>query len=256
VLLDMSVDISSYSAKKRGRHLEDWDSLEPSDNHKKFLCDGLTTLRLADSSRSAPTTKTNAGTPGAKSPSSDNSGISMDTEVVATEGADRRSQDDVCSENLLFEMKTGTRKYGRRVDYLVDELIRKSQRTRETAQQPNWELDLEDVIPNSIGPHPLTDRALGKLWPTVVPTEKGTAMIIHRDQKLLEDASEKQDPSNSDDNRMDDARSDTSSSSDDSDLGFCVNEHMFVPISTDFKVGCHPANSITHSDWGIEDVPP
>jgi hypothetical protein len=177
----------------------------------------------------------------------------METDFAATEGADPTSQADVCSENLLFEMKTGTRKYGRRVDYLVDELIRKSQRTRESAQQSNWEPDLEDIIPSSIGPHPLTDRPLGKLWPTVVPTEKGTALMIHRDQKLLDESGEKQE---ADDNRMDDARSDTSSNSDDSDLGICINEHMFVPISSDFKVGCHPANSITHSDWGIEDVPP
>jgi hypothetical protein len=77
--------------------------------------------------------------------------------------------------------------------------------------------------------------------------------MIHRDQKLLDESGEKQD---TDDNRMDDARSDTSSNSDDSDLGICVNEHMFVPILSDFKVGCHPANSITHSDWGIEDVLP
>jgi hypothetical protein len=253
VLLDMSVDTSSLSVKKRGRHLEDWDSLEPSDNHKKFLCDGLTTLRLADSSRSAQAANISGGVQGTKPACDDDSAASMETDIGSTEGANSTTQGDVCSENLLFEMKTGTRKYGRRVDYLVDELIRKSQRTRESAVQPNWGPDVEDIIPSSIGPHPLADRPLGKLWPTVVPTEKGTAMIIRRDQKLLQESGEKQD---ADDSRMDDARSDTSSSSDDSDLGICVNEHMFVPISTDFKVGCHPANSITHSDWGIEDVPP
>ncbi len=44
-------------------------------------------------------------------------------------------------------------------------VIRKSQRTR--YQNFHSDMDPELIIPNSIGPHPLTDRSLGKLWPTL-----------------------------------------------------------------------------------------
>jgi hypothetical protein len=69
-------------------------------------------------------------------------------------------------EILISVLKGGSHKYIRKVDYLIDEVIRKARKTEYLAVGDNAYSD----IPNSVGPHPLTDRPLGTLWPTIVPT--------------------------------------------------------------------------------------
>jgi hypothetical protein len=81
------------------------------------------------------------------------------------------------SDELLGLLTGHGRKYGRTVDILEDELIRKSQRLHSSTTNKTLEDmgDPELFLPNSIGPHPLQDRALGMLWPTIVPTQSGNA---------------------------------------------------------------------------------
>lgn len=65
-------------------------------------------------------------------------------------------------EMFVSMVKGGKRKYVRKVDYLVDELIRK---TRKTKEVPLYLNDLDAAIPANIGPSPRTDQALSILVP-------------------------------------------------------------------------------------------
>ncbi|KAJ1405200.1 hypothetical protein B484DRAFT_457121, partial [Ochromonadaceae sp. CCMP2298] len=86
-------------------------------------------------------------------------------------------QSGAADEILISVLKGGSHKYIRKVDYLIDEVIRKARKTEYSAVGDNAYSD----IPNSVGPHPLTDRPLGTLWPTVVPTLGGPAESMNRE---------------------------------------------------------------------------
>lgn len=59
-------------------------------------------------------------------------------------------------------------KYGRRVDFLVDELIRKSRRVAEQHCNNYNTSDSDFQIPSNVGPQPTTDLALTPSWPCSV----------------------------------------------------------------------------------------
>eukprot|EP01039_Chlorochromonas_danica_P000326 gene326-349_t len=70
---------------------------------------------------------------------------------------------------FIATFKGGRKQYVRKVDYLVDELIRKTRRTLQ--QQPNSLGQEECSIPNVIGPHPAVDHALSLLLPPLPPCD-------------------------------------------------------------------------------------
>lgn len=171
------------------------------------------------------------------------------------------------SDNLLSVLKNGTRKYGRRVDYLVDELIRKSQKIQRSSADQITDLDYEQIVPSSIGPHPLADRALGKLWPTVVPTTEGAALLrLAYETRACADGKGTNSVNDSD-SCMDEDCQETDSSKDMnvSESGTELNgiieeyEHVSIDSGLQSEQACQGrannlANNITHRDWGIEEV--
>lgn len=266
--------------RKRDRANDDCDQPEAIQPNKKLLLDIFTSLNLSEGGgdKYEPGTITEC--------------TSLDVNDMETEALQPRSvlkpstetemSTEVClrsenDDNLYSILKNGTRKYGRRVDYLVDELIRKSQKTY-TSAGCSSDLDLEAIIPSSIGPHPLTDRLLGKLWPTVVPTEEGATMLTliehpryprqgesrrtytshyntHNttptDSEQNSDMEEEPDMNETDQNNVEMnemveecAKVDISSRPDD----------KRVEIASESSNNIHHAGLITHSDWGIEDV--
>lgn len=77
------------------------------------------------------------------------------------------SEDEMCEydedqETFIPVLKGGKTKYLRKVDYLVDELIRKSHRT---SLAMNGDHQTIGYLPASIGPQPNVDQALTKAWP-------------------------------------------------------------------------------------------
>ena len=258
-MLVMNPDDGILSNRKRERVLDNVDSLESYHHNKKLLCDSLLSLRLEeDNSNTTSTPKLHS------------------TEILSDGGSDMDTVDDtpvssempldanaIESENYLSTLRNGTRKYGRRVDYLIDELIRKSQKTH--ISSPNLsDIDIEDIIPNSVGPHPLTDRPLGMLWPTVVPTVEGVSMLEQSNNSRNSSKLKKSQSFSSagTEDRMDDGQSlvDTgsSSSSDDSDIDSNTwqQRNLYINENNHKGKGCNTAGMVTHSDWGIEDVVP
>lgn len=66
------------------------------------------------------------------------------------------------SELFSSMINSGKRKYVRKVDYLVDELIRKTRKTREL---PQYMQEMDAGIPPYVGPSPKTDNALSIMVP-------------------------------------------------------------------------------------------
>jgi hypothetical protein len=86
-----------------------------------------------------------------------------------------------------FLIKGG--KYGRKVDFLIDNLIRKTRRTTE-AQKYN---DFDSQIPHTIGPEPTTDHILSLYIPTdmkvsnnsltpIITTNSSNSSMFHSGQ--------------------------------------------------------------------------
>lgn len=269
-----SIAMIDFSPKKRDRPEEDDDFPEAMQPNKKLLVDSFTSLKIGEGEGYTyePGTVTECIT----SDTSDMETDTMPTTVVClppsrtSNGVSLQSED---SENLYSMLKNGTRKYGRRVDYLVDELIKKSQRTcMSTASSADF--DIEAVVPSSIGPHPLTDRPLGKLWPTVVPTVKGASMMkcnessrfgSENGQYLKSRNSRESSSSDSDDDS--EMEEDNCTNYDQNQFGMeeVVNGCAKVNVASDSPFieqssssnnsnHAHHAGTITHSDWGIEDV--
>jgi hypothetical protein len=70
-------------------------------------------------------------------------------------------------EHLISVLKGGQIKYLRKVDFLVDELIRKSHRTEVSKQF--CPKDFDSNLPSTLGPSPTTDHALSMpLWPVKI----------------------------------------------------------------------------------------
>jgi hypothetical protein len=250
----MTIMNAILSPKKRERVGDELDDMECIHINKKIITEGLSSLRLDGSCAEGRRLQANNG---------------MDSDVndimVLEEGSTtspRRSvgpEYDEASENLLSILKSGSRKYGRRVDYLVDDLIRKTPRTGYSFGNCNSEIDMEDIIPNSIGPHPLTDRPLGMLWPTVVPTVEGAEMLassendgqcrnVARQNRLGAETS----------SRMDEDGANSDTTSQDSDERSNQNERIEM-VCRELAMrkpppGCHVAGLLTHSDWGIEEL--
>lgn len=90
---------------------------------------------------------------------------SVETTVSEEESDEERSRpapQPPEPDNFLAAFKGGRRQYVRKVDYLVDELIRKSQRT--AAVRPHHFQEIS--IPSAVGPHPAVDHALSLLAPS------------------------------------------------------------------------------------------
>jgi hypothetical protein len=65
-------------------------------------------------------------------------------------------------EVMVSMIKGGKRKFVRKVDYLVDELIRK---TRKTNEIPAYSSDSDSILPAFVGPSPRTDHAISIIVP-------------------------------------------------------------------------------------------
>jgi len=75
---------------------------------------------------------------------------------------DEESRNSEQTEILNTLVNYGKRKYMRKVDYLVDELIRK---TRKTNEVPQYLREMDTNIPAYVGPSPKTDTALSIIVP-------------------------------------------------------------------------------------------
>lgn len=75
-------------------------------------------------------------------------------------------------------LASGRKKYQRRIDYLVDEVIRKSKRTSYQPSDGEGEL----LIPASVGPQPTTDQAL------LASYNSNWALQIYTNQQLEKDS--------------------------------------------------------------------
>jgi hypothetical protein len=70
-------------------------------------------------------------------------------------------------DSFIHVIKGGKAKYLRKIDYLVDDLIRKSQRKELNKYYENDSMVM--MIPSSIGPNPLNDqRIISNLWPMII----------------------------------------------------------------------------------------
>lgn len=89
--------------------------------------------------------------------------LSVDSTVSAsTESEDETPSRAEEREMFISMVKGGKRKYVRKVDYLVDELIRK---TRKTCDIPVYASDPDAILPPNVGPSPRTDQAISILVP-------------------------------------------------------------------------------------------
>lgn len=263
-----------YSPRKRDRPKEDDDVPESMQPNKKLLVDSFTSLKIGGEGGAVyePGSVIECGS----DMDTDNTSVAVVC-LAPTTSLIEDSLQNQHSENVYSMLKNGTRKYGRRVDYLVDELIKKSQRTYANSSSSS-DFDLEAILPSSIGPHPLTDRPLGKLWPTVVPTVEGASLMK---------ANQSPQPNRENGRFLNSRYCDGSSSDSDNDSEMeednnftdpdqhCFEMEEIIKDCVKVKVeanspshagqhdtnGCsssinkaHPAGSITHSDWGIEDV--
>jgi len=268
--------------KKRDRVDDDCDQPEAIQPNKKLLLDIFTSLNLSEGG-------SNDFEPGTITECTCSDVNDMETDAlrpgsVLKPSAETEMSTEVClrnenDDNFYSILKNGTRKYGRRVDYLVDELIRKSQKTY-TSGGCSSDLDLEAIIPSSIGPHPLTDRLLGKLWPTVVPTEEGATMLTLIEHPRYPRQGESRrtytstynthntTPADSEQNSDMEEETDMNEVDQNSvEMNEMVEECAKVDISASANAeraenicisessnNIHHAGLITHSDWGIEDV--
>lgn len=269
--------------KKRDRVDDDCDQPEAIQPNKKLLLDIFTSLNLSEG-------EGDSYEPGTITECTSSEMNDMETESILPGSILKPSTEtemstEVClrnenDENIYSILKNGTRKYGRRVDYLVDELIRKSQKTYNSSGCSS-DLDLEAVVPSSIGPHPLTDRLLGKLWPTVVPTEEGATMLTlieHPGYPRQEESRRAYRNNPNTYNTHNTTPNDSEHNSDmeeDSNMfdidqnnvemnemvADCAKVDLHSSAENDNTVcessdsnNIHHAGLITHSDWGIEDV--
>lgn len=75
-------------------------------------------------------------------------------------------------DSFIHVIKGGKVKYLRKIDYLVDDLIRKSQRKELNKYYENDSMVM--MIPSSVGPNPLNDqRIISNLWPMIIVPQDG-----------------------------------------------------------------------------------
>lgn len=89
---------------------------------------------------------------------------SVETSISEEDSDDDRDRVRIYGDNDIFisAIKGGRQQYVRKVDFLVDELIRKNQRT-----SMNLNSQQEITIPGTLGPHPGTDNALSVFVPPI-----------------------------------------------------------------------------------------
>lgn len=85
---------------------------------------------------------------------------SMNSKSTESDEEDQLKMEE--REYMVAMIKGGKRKYVRKVDYLVDELIRK---TRKTCDIPVYVTDTDAYLPPNIGPSPRVDQAISILVP-------------------------------------------------------------------------------------------
>lgn len=141
------------SRRKRDRGAVDSLAEEEYVRSKRLLHEGFCSLTLADAKHPLPIDTDEQSACEVEGIERLNS-----TETVASEDS---SQEASTSSDVFFSaFKGGRMQYVRKVDYLVDELIRKTQRT--ALHRPSEELA---CIPASVGPHPASDHAISLLAP-------------------------------------------------------------------------------------------
>ena len=175
---------NSNSEKKRLRALD----LDEFQNAKKRIFDGIGSLSLHDektshidrnqstassssnkyTERSVIINKSNASGTLALSPRSpiyNNNQTYVNNETSAVMSIDS-DINELCEDFPTLSTKKPIRK----VDFLIDDLIRKSRRKYEPTLQSS-EIDYDSNIPSSIGPKPTTDQILSsRYWPIIAPT--------------------------------------------------------------------------------------
>mmetsp|Transcript_19831 Transcript_19831/g.33175 ORF Transcript_19831/g.33175 Transcript_19831/m.33175 type:complete len:259 (-) Transcript_19831:4651-5427(-) len=245
------------------------ESAEQYHQNKRLIDDGFRSLRVS-SPRSVPQ-KLDENAVGGTHIASNPPLLQANTSSVPVEDAsiglpsERSSSDHtVDNDEMIAILKGGRRKYLRKVDYLVDNIIRKTHRTCSSVHgECNY---LDPSIPSSVGPHPLTDSPLGMLWPTVVPSPGGPAMLLPPPQSEMNKISLSLDADSDDD---DDTAMKSIHSTENLGVGsYCGSElrlenmHMeedttnlsaTTSTGSDCQKNYH-SGAITHSDWGIEDI--
>ena len=171
------------SEKKRLRALD----LDEFQNAKKRIFDGLGSLSLHDEK----TSHIDRNQSTASSSSNKNNERYLITDKSNTQSTfslSPRSQSLSQTYNNTHETTTvmsidsdinelcedfptlSTKKPIRKVDFLIDDLIRKSRRKYEPTLQ-STEIDYDSNIPSSVGPKPTTDHILSsRYWPIIAPT--------------------------------------------------------------------------------------
>eukprot|EP01031_Cornospumella_fuschlensis_P031254 gene31254-37766_t len=133
---------------------------------------------------------------------------------------------------FVSAIKGGRRQYVRKVDFLVDELIRKTQRTCMRGDRTGG--DYETIyIPSNVGPQPTTDHALALLLPPALCDFKSIAEMEQEQEGKAKAAS-----------RGTDNDRDT-------------DKHGPAPLgmSEDTPKSYYSGN-VTHDDWDIEELAP
>jgi hypothetical protein len=86
-------------------------------------------------------------------------------------------------DSFIHVIKGGKVKYLRKIDYLVDDLIRKSQRKELNKYYENDSMVM--MIPSSIGPNPLNDqRIISNLWPMIIVPQDDEEKEKIRENKI------------------------------------------------------------------------
>ncbi len=171
-------------------------------------------------------------------------------------------------EHLISVLKGGQVKYLRKVDFLVDDLIRKTHRTEVSKLYCPKEFDSK--IPSTTGPSPTLDHILSNpLWPVKLfdsahllnsPNDAKSRWVIKAggDSNAVDLHGDHQ-PEASSFNSFEDSDYESDDDVDNSIRGYTVhhlknNARKELAQGVKSKLPCTLAGDSTHSDWGIQDV--
>lgn len=207
--------------KKRARTSDDLQR-EYAKN-KKLVNENLENLRIGGGPSESfhPKNMENSGSMG---------DIDSDESIVSPNNSETEAVENQRPETghdyMISVLKGGQRKYLRKVDYLIDETIRKSQRRISPGRnQRNINFGNDACIPGAVGPSPNIDSHLAKLWPVPVRRNPNISSDCNSEDFVPADDEAEEGPRTRGRSRR----------------------------GQFFEGGGH-AGVLTHTDWGIEEV--
>eukprot|EP01038_Epipyxis_sp_PR26KG_P008674 gene8674-11719_t len=247
---DPYFSMESLLHKKRGRDSNFFVDEAEYIKNKRILQESLEQLRITpDTPPNTPCTQNNRII-------NNNFNINLESNIVNDDSAIYEGNQVESNEEFISVLKGGRRKYLRKVDYLVDELIRKSHRNQNFNSSTNDES--QTWIPNSIGPQPGTDNNLisNKNWPI---------QFFENAIKLLKNNKTIDDPTFSNSKMI---VSNPSNAEMCTDLvassGFPISlptncrilfdETSGVGLIEEYNTQPRHSGYVTHNDWGIEEI--